>query len=83
MIITAGDLYVVKNPWGDVGYFSDPSDWHKWHKRDMQGGYYAETMFNVKNGEVIVVLESSSVDALVLTKMGIFIIARAYISNEF
>ena len=80
MTITAGDLYVVKNPWSDVGYFRDPS---VWHKRDMQGCYYAETMFNVKNGEVIVVLESSSVDALVLTKMGIFIIARAYISNEF
>lgn len=79
MTITAGDLYVVKNPWSDVGYFRDPSVWHK----HGAGNYYARTLFDAKNGEVVVVLESSSVDVLALTSMGIFIIARAYISNEF
>lgn len=79
MTITAGDLYVVKNPWDVVGYLRDPSVWHK----HGAGNYYARTLFDAKNGEVLVVLECSSVDALALTKMGIFIIARAFISNEF
>lgn len=79
MIITKGDLCVVSNPWGAVGHACDPSVWQKLGS----GNYYVRTLFSIKNGEIIIVLESSSADVLAMTTMGIVVIARAYISNEF